>query len=328
MALCSAPIVGLGIFAFELTTGGHRMNSPMNVVKLASFDEGNQHPNDIIKSIRSDLDLMNQIVREHIIENQKKLKLTFDEKVTPYLYSVGGIVFLNDSVKRVGVSGKLRRVWCGTYQITWLSSHNCGLLHTLTGKVINGLVHINRIKPYFYRDLLPDDLEDVLDGDEARLERAPVPEEVVQGASAVPKIVKSGKVKNRKAGREPVTEKVAITKPTHGEQEGLDKPADIDEDTEVPDPDTMYEAQCILKQKQRKGGRRQFLEKWVDQSSANSWCDENDVSEALLAHWFIVHNQKGLKRKRLNLALLNMPGSWACRRWWDEETSSRVERVD
>jgi len=119
----------------------------MDVVKIASFDERHQHSNDIIKGIRADLDLMNKIVREHMIENQREMKLTFDEKVTPYSYCVGSIVLLNDPVEKVGVSGKLGRVWCGPYQITWLSSHNCRLVHTSTGKDINGLVHINRIKP-------------------------------------------------------------------------------------------------------------------------------------------------------------------------------------
>jgi len=76
------------------------------VVKIASFDEGHQHPNDIIKGIRVDLDLMNKIVKEHIIKNQREMKLTFDEKVTPYSYCVGGIVLLNDPVEKVGVSGK------------------------------------------------------------------------------------------------------------------------------------------------------------------------------------------------------------------------------
>jgi len=120
----------------------------------------------------------------------------------------------------------------------------------LTGKVINGLVQINRIKPFFYRDELPDNPEDVLDGDEALLEEAP--SEVAQEASAKAKTFKSKTVKNRKSRLEPVTDKAPVIKPTQGEQERVDKPADIDEDTEVPDPDTMYEAQCILKQRQRK----------------------------------------------------------------------------
>jgi len=59
-----------------------------------------------------------------------------------------------------------------------------------------------------------------------------------------------------------------------------------------------------------------------------SWCDENDVSDVLLAHWFIAHNQKGLKRKRLNVTLINLSYSWACRRRWKKETPARVVRVD
>jgi len=67
---------------------------------------------------------------------------------------------------------------------------------------------------------------------------------------------------------------------------------------------------------------------WADQSSTDSWCNEDEVSDALLAHWFTTHNQKGLKRKKLNVALINMSDSWACRRWWETETPARVERVD
>jgi len=107
MALRSAPIVVLHLSVFELTTGGYRMNIPIDVVKIASFDEGHQHPNDTIKGIRADLDLMNKIVWEHIVKNQRKMKLTFDEKVILYSYCVEGIVLLNDPVEKACVSGKL-----------------------------------------------------------------------------------------------------------------------------------------------------------------------------------------------------------------------------
>jgi len=68
----------------------------MDVVKIASFDEGHQHPNDIIKGIRADLDLINKKFKEHILENRREIKFTFDEKVTLYSYSVGGIVLLSN----------------------------------------------------------------------------------------------------------------------------------------------------------------------------------------------------------------------------------------
>jgi len=136
--------------------------------------------------------------------------------------------------------------------------------------VINGLVHINRIKPYFYRDELPDDLEDNLDGDEAQLGEVQVPREVTQGAGAVPKVVKTKTVKKPKSRLKSVTDKATIKETTQSEQIGVDKLAEIDEDNEVPDSDTMYEAQCIMKQRQRKGGRRQFLVKWANQTSTDS----------------------------------------------------------
>jgi len=100
MALRSAPVNGLGLSPFELTSGGYRMNLPMDMVKIASFDEGHQHPNDIIKGIRVDLDLMSKIVREHIAKNQREIKLTFDEKVSPYSSFIGSIVLLNDPVEK------------------------------------------------------------------------------------------------------------------------------------------------------------------------------------------------------------------------------------
>jgi len=140
---------------------------------------------------------------------------------------------------------------------------------------------------------------------------------VVLGTPVAPKAVKSKKVKDGKAGREPVAVRAPIIEPTQGEQAGIDNPAEIDEDNEVPDLDTMYEAQCILKQRLRKGEKRQFLVKWADQTSTDSWCDEIDVSDALLANRFITHNQKGLKRKRLNVALMNVPSIWARRRSWE-----------
>jgi len=96
------------------------MNLPMDVVKIASFNEGHF----IKTSFRS----YEQNSGKTHKREPKRVLLIFDEKVTLYLYSVGGIVLLNDPVKRVGVSGKLRRVWCGLYQTTWLSSHNCRVI--------------------------------------------------------------------------------------------------------------------------------------------------------------------------------------------------------
>jgi len=191
-------------------------------------------------------------------------------------------------------------------------------MHTATGTCLNGLVHKNRIKPYFYRDDLPEDLENVQEGKELQLNQAQEPGVVIQGAPA-PKKFKTKALKKPRAQAKATADPVPVLEPLRKEQDGENTLGEIDEDNEVPDPDTVYEAKCIVKQRQRKGGRRQFLVKWADETSEDSWCDEIDVSDALLAHWFSAHNQKGLKRKKLMVALINVSESWASRRGKEAE---------
>jgi len=129
-----------------------RMNLPVDVSKLAAFDDKHQTPHDTVKTMRSNLEVMHKIIRTNILENQTDMKTAFDAKVRLYGYVKGGIVLLNDPVEKVGVSGKLRRRWIGPFEIVWLSSHNCKLVNPVTGREIRNLVHINRIKPYFYKN--------------------------------------------------------------------------------------------------------------------------------------------------------------------------------
>jgi len=82
-----------------------------------TFDQEHQTPQDSIKEMRTNLDLMNKIIRTNILENQQEMKTIFDEKVTPYSYTIGSVVLLNNPVEKVGQSGKLRRHWVGPYTI-------------------------------------------------------------------------------------------------------------------------------------------------------------------------------------------------------------------
>jgi len=149
----------------------------------------------------------------------------------------------------------------------------------------------------------------------------------------VPEVGKSTKAKQnkemgqRRGGCETAAEGTSVAHLVEGLPGVAGHSADIPEKDEVSD-EVMFEARCILRQRQRKGAKRQFFVKWADESSTDSWCNEDDVSDALLAHWFITHNPKGLKQKRLNLAKIGMLGPWACRRWWEERSPPRVKRVD
>jgi len=99
----------MGISAFEMINESRRMCLPIDIAKIAVFNDEYQTPQDFIKEKRTNLDLMNKIFCENIVENQVETKNAFD-KVTPYKYEVGSLVLLNDDpVEKIGISGKFRR---------------------------------------------------------------------------------------------------------------------------------------------------------------------------------------------------------------------------
>jgi len=117
IGLRSAPVLGLMVSPFEIVNSGMRMYLPVDVSKLAAFDDKHQTPHDTVKTMRSNLEVMHKIIRTNILENQTDMKTAFDAKVTAYGYVKGGVVLLNDPVEKVGVSGKLRPRWIGPFEI-------------------------------------------------------------------------------------------------------------------------------------------------------------------------------------------------------------------
>jgi len=71
MALRSSPIKGIGVSAFEIISSGYRMALPVDMAKLTTFDEEHQTPQDVIKEMRTNLDLMNKIIQTNILESTR-----------------------------------------------------------------------------------------------------------------------------------------------------------------------------------------------------------------------------------------------------------------
>jgi len=101
MALRSSPNEGIGFSPFEIFSSGYRMALPVDMAKMTTFDQEHPTPQDVIKEMRTNLDHMNKIIRTNILENQQEMKLIFDEKVTPYSYTIGSVVLLNNPVEKV-----------------------------------------------------------------------------------------------------------------------------------------------------------------------------------------------------------------------------------
>jgi len=106
------------VSAFEMISAGRKMLLPVDAAKISDFDDKHHMPQDMIKDMHIDLDLMNKIIRENILQNQNEMKSAFDGKVTPYPHCVvGSIVLLNDPVEKVGVLGNLHRHCVGLFPI-------------------------------------------------------------------------------------------------------------------------------------------------------------------------------------------------------------------
>jgi len=97
--------------------------------------------------------------------------------------------------------------------------------------------------------------------------------------------------------------------------------------TPTPDYDTMYAAECILKQRSRKKGRREFLVRWIEPDAEDTWTKKADLSDDLLLHWWSTHTRKETLRNRnkeVQVSFINASGSRAYRH--TEPESSRHKK--
>jgi len=97
---------------------------------------------------------------------------------------------------------------------------------------------------------------------------------------------------------------------------------------EPPDVDNMHEAECILRQPNKRNGTREFLVRWVDRDATDSWTNEDSLRDDLLLHWGNTHTRKGALRKNLSFSLIGTPRLWAHKRGWSSDSTEHNEEVD
>jgi len=208
------------------------------------------------------------------------------------------------------------------------------------------LVHINRIKPYFYRDDRPEDpdslVPDVVEQLSQNLAGTPCGEpreEVKAPGKKRPgrprKVVMTPAV--NEAGvpafvQEP-TQKVHVDITTNP----VTVPPSLDQGTvhakiSVAEPvvdGAMYDVECILGQREKKGGRKQFLVRWMDRLATDSWVLEADITDDLLEGWWSTHTRRGtLKKRGVHLSMISVPGARAFKRAWNGECEGEFVQID
>jgi len=139
------------------------MGLPIDMMMLKNFDQEHHSPPEYISNLRNNTDHLNYISLQNKRENQLRMKETYDRKVTRFRFYEGQRCYLYDPVAKVGECFKLRMKWRGSFLINNISSHNVFLYHPSTDKYIEKSVHINRIKPCYQRDDMPEDDENIED---------------------------------------------------------------------------------------------------------------------------------------------------------------------
>jgi len=105
-------------------------------------------------------------------------------------------------------------------------------------------------------------------------------------------------------------------------------PNDPSHTENTPDFDIMYEAECILKQRNQKGGRREFLVRWADKNATDTWTIEENLSDDLLLHWWSTHTFRGTLRENLSISFIDAPGPWEYKRELNTNTTKSRKEVD
>ena len=192
-----------------------------------------------------------------------EFKRIYDSKVRPHTYYVGQTVWLHDPVKKEGECTKIRRRWKGPLTISEkIGDYNVKLVNAATNKVLERIVHVDRLKPCY----LPDTEERVNKSEESETEEE----------------------EEEELGKDEI--KQAITRDLKESQEITNgkEPTESSEE--------YFLAKKILKQKTVQG-TKWYLIRWEDENSENTWSKESDVTDALLKAWHRTHTKKGKLRK-------------------------------
>ena len=96
-----------------------------------------------VKNLRTNLQTVHALAREHLQTAQVRQKRDYDFKLNQQLFQIGDVVYQIDSATKVGQSSKLKAVWKGPFLIIKpLSSH----VYQLETRKRKTVVHHDRLK--------------------------------------------------------------------------------------------------------------------------------------------------------------------------------------
>ena len=147
----------------------------------------NTHENETVREVVVRLHKAREAAFSNIIESQRRMKERYDKTANPIAFEPGDLVWVYFPQVMVGGSRKFFHNYSGPYiLLEKISPVDFKVAHAHNGKELRNKVHVNRMKPFHHRSVMPepisseqivsyttDDIDDVNPNDQPRLQTQP-----------------------------------------------------------------------------------------------------------------------------------------------------------
>ena len=159
------PLVTMAINSSQNATGysAYQMIHGMQVSDVMDMHIASQ-PDTSSKTIdqayhhwSTELQQMRNLAKHRLEQNKKQQKLAYDKKATERDFSVGDLVYVQNTTLDLEGDTKLKQLFLGPYEITnFISPVNVQLKDCKSGKDLARSIHINKVKKYIPVDTKKD----------------------------------------------------------------------------------------------------------------------------------------------------------------------------
>ena len=214
----------------------------------------NTHMNESVRDVLVRVQRARETAFSNIVESQRRMKERYDQNANPINFEPGDLVWIYFPQVMVGGSRKFFHNYSGPYTLLEKTSPvDFRVAHAHNGKRVKNVVHVNRMKPFHHRTVVPEPMgmqhataTDLNDADDLHpLDQPRLAPPVVRHQAPVPNVV-----------HEPIR---AVSPP----EDVLPVVHDVTQPAEeirASDPEFL-EVEEILGQRKRKGETK-YLIKW------------------------------------------------------------------
>ena len=131
---------------------------PLNPLDTVVLPSDYQH--DDVKELIVKLQEARELARQNIVESQQTMKQRYDKKANPQDFEPGDLVWIYFPQIMVGGSRKFLHNYSGPYiLLEKINPVDFTVAHAHNGKRLKNVIHVNRMKRFYHRSMMPPVLE-------------------------------------------------------------------------------------------------------------------------------------------------------------------------